>query len=38
MIREETIRELKSYARESERSISDVVDEAILNHLRTSVL
>jgi|JI10StandDraft_1071094.scaffolds.fasta_scaffold1837525_2 hypothetical protein len=33
-VSEEAIRELKNYARESKRSISDVVDEAIMNHLR----
>ena len=32
---DEAIRELRGYAKESQRSISDVVDEAVLTHLRS---
>ena len=34
-ISEEALKELHSYVRESKRAISDVVDDAILSHLRS---
>jgi hypothetical protein len=34
-VSEEALKELRSYVRESKRSISDVVDEALRSHLRT---
>jgi elongation factor P--beta-lysine ligase len=33
-ISDEELRELRSYAKESKRAISDLVDEALLAHLR----
>lgn len=33
-VSDEVLRDLREYARESERSISDVVDEAIKSHLQ----